>query len=318
MRIAVTVPLVLACATLAAACLASSSFSAPASLEPALQVQAPSQGGSFPATWISGGPACPGEPAFQVHAYNPDFYILRQSLCTNYEAPFLYLIFGTQKVILFDTGAGNAPVQSTVQGVINAWLVAHGQSSIQLIVAHLHSHGDHIAGDSQFAGQPNTTLVGTSLSAVQSFWGFTQWPTQQVTYDLGGRVLDVLAIPGHQAAHIAVYDRLTDILLTGDSLYPGRLYVNGATSQGNWAVYKASMQRLVDFGTTHSVLWVLGTHIEMTKSAGLDFTLGSTSHPNEHALQLTFRHLQTLNRALIGLPTPQHTVLPEFIIAPSG
>lgn len=297
----------------AVVCLAAALPSASAPL-----VQLPLQPGTFPATWIHGGPACGTEPAFQVHAYNPDFYILRQSLCTNYEAPFLYLIFGSQKAILFDTGAGNAPVQATVQGVIDTWLAAHSQTSIQLVVAHLHSHGDHIAGDSQFQGQPNTTVVGTSLSSVQSFFGFTQWPTQQVTYDLGGRVLDVLAIPGHQAAHIAVYDRETGLLLTGDSLYPGRLYVNGATSQGNWAVYKASMQRLVDFGATRPISWVLGTHIEMTTTAGVDFPLGSTSHPNEHVLQLRYRHLLLLNRALLSLPTPQHVVLPEFIISPSG
>jgi glyoxylase-like metal-dependent hydrolase (beta-lactamase superfamily II) len=311
MRNTLCVTSALLAAMIAAACL--SGFRSPAA-----PLQSSIQSGTFPPTWINGGPACGTEPAFQVHAYNPDFYILRQSLCTNYEAPFLFLIFGSQKAILFDTGAGNAPVQATVQGVVNTWLAAHNQSSIQLIVAHLHSHGDHIAGDSQFQGQPNTTVVGTSLSAVQSFWGFTQWPTQQVTYDLGGRVLDVLAIPGHQAAHIAVYDRQTAILLTGDSLYPGRLYVNGATSQGNWGVYRTSIQRLVTFGAANPVVWVLGTHVELADTVGVQFPVGSTSHPNEHALQLTYRHLLILNRALQALPNPQITPLAEFIIYPSG
>jgi len=307
---------VLGSAVLASAMLAVTGWSS--FRPPAAAAQAPAQPGTFPATWISGGAACATEPPFQVHAYNADFYILRQSLCTNYEAPFLYLIFGSQKAILFDSGAGNAPVAATVQGVISTWLAAHGQSSIQLVVAHLHSHGDHVAGDSQFQGLPNTTVVGTSLSSVQSFFGFTQWPTQQVTYDLGGRVLDVLAIPGHQAAHIAVYDAATGILLTGDTVYPGRLYVNGATSQGNWAVFKASMQRLVDFGATHPVQWVLGTHIEIGNTAGVLFPVGSTTHPNEHVLQVTYRSLRALNRALQALPTPQLTYLSEFIIWPNG
>ena len=248
-----------------------------------------------------------------MHAYNPDFYILRQSLCTNFEAPFLYLIFGSQKVILFDTGAGGVPVQATVQSVINQWLTAHSQTSIQLVVAHLHSHGDHTAGDSQFNGQPNTTVVGTSLSSVQNFFGWTagQWPTAQKTYDLGGRVLDILAIPGHHTAHIAVYDRATGILLTGDSVYPGRLYVNG-----NWAIYKTSIQRLVTFGQTNTITFVLGTHIEMSHLAGVEFSLGSTSHPNERPLELSYRHLVTLNNKLLTLPNPQSTGFPEFRVVP--
>jgi glyoxylase-like metal-dependent hydrolase (beta-lactamase superfamily II) len=289
------------------------SSSAPARA-PVSAPQGPLQAGTFPATWINGGPACPGEPAFQVHAYNPDFYILRQSLCTNFEAPFLFLVFGTQKAILFDSGAGGVPVQSTVQGIVNQWLAAHSQSSIQLVVAHLHSHGDHTAGDGQFNGQPNTTVVGTSLSAVQGFFGWTstQWNAGQTkTYDLGGRVLDVIPIPGHQAQHIAVYDRSTGILLTGDSFYPGRLYVNG-----NWTAYKTSMQRLVTFGQTNPIAWILGTHIEMSTSAGVEFPLGSTSHPNEHALQLTYRHLLALNNKLQPLQNPQTLSFPSFRVVP--
>ena len=45
-------------------------------------------------------------PAFQVHEYNPNFFILRQSGCIHYEKPFLYLIFGRDKALLEDTGAG--------------------------------------------------------------------------------------------------------------------------------------------------------------------------------------------------------------------
>ena len=39
-------------------------------------------------------------PDWQVHEYNADFYILRESGCTNYEKPFLYLIFGKDKALL--------------------------------------------------------------------------------------------------------------------------------------------------------------------------------------------------------------------------
>ena len=57
------------------------------------------------AQWITGGPNCIAVPDWQVHEYNENFYILRQSGCVNYEKPFLYLLFGKEKALLEDTGA---------------------------------------------------------------------------------------------------------------------------------------------------------------------------------------------------------------------
>ena len=57
----------------------------------------------MPASWLSGGPNCVSVPDWQVHEYNDNFYILRESGCINYEKPFLYLIFGDKKALLEDT-----------------------------------------------------------------------------------------------------------------------------------------------------------------------------------------------------------------------
>src|SRR5437660_1740302 len=55
------------------------------------------EAGVLPAHWITGGPDCSAVPKWQVHAYNADLYILRESGCTNYEKPFLYLFFGKDR-----------------------------------------------------------------------------------------------------------------------------------------------------------------------------------------------------------------------------
>lgn len=269
------------------------------------------QTGAFPAQWIFGGPNCGIDPQIQVHQYNENTYILRQSLCTNFEGPFMYLLFGQNKVLMQDTGASNIALATTVYQIINQWLAAHSQSSIQLIVTHSHGHGDHVFCDSQFSGQPNTVVVGTSQTAVKNFFGITTWPTQIVQYDLGGRIIDVIPIPGHQSAHIALYDRNTHLLLTGDTLYPGRLYIS------NFTDYRNSIQRLVDFTQNNPVCWVLGTHIEMSNTPGDDFPIGSTYHPNEHPLQLKREHLLELNAAVIGMQANPHIeVHDEFIVWP--
>ena len=53
--------------------------------------------GSLPDSWLTGGPDCVSVPDWQVHAYNDDFYILRESGCLDAEKPFLYLMFGSDK-----------------------------------------------------------------------------------------------------------------------------------------------------------------------------------------------------------------------------
>ncbi len=144
-----------------------------------------------------------------------------------------------------------------------------------------------------------------------SFFGFTNWPEDIVEYDLGGRVIDVLAIPGHQSAHIALYDRCTGLVFTGDSLYPGRLYIS------QFEQYYASITRLMEFTETRPVTWVLGTHIEMSSTPGVDFPLGSTYHPDEHMLPLTRDHIVELWLGVRNMTlNPQIEVHDEFIIFP--
>ena len=88
------------------------------------------------------------------------------------------------------------------------------------------------------------------------------WPSGVAEVDLGGRALEVVPIPGHELAHIAVYDRATGLLLTGDTLYPGLLVAN------DWPVYAASAARLRAFVDSRPVTFVLGAHIEMTAAPG--------------------------------------------------
>lgn len=276
---------------------------------------APESSGTFPTSWING-VDCATEPDYQVHRYNRDTYILRQSKCVNFEAPFLYLLFGEQRALLLDTGASAASdVWSVVNGVIQAWLVETGTASIQLVVAHSHGHGDHTKGDPQFVGKPGVTVVGTSAAAVQQFFGFQNWPLDVPTFDLGNRTLDVLGIPGHEASHIAIYDARTELLLTGDSIYPGHLFIFQAS---NWPVYVASLRRLAEFGLTHPVKWVLGCHIEMSGAPFGLLPYGLPAHPNEHVLQLPSGVLIDAFRAAASMgASPACKVLTHFALHPT-
>jgi hydroxyacylglutathione hydrolase len=89
----------------------------------------------------------------------------------------------------------------------------------------------------------------------------------------------VLPIPGHEDQHLAFHDSATGILLSGDSLYPGLLLVN------DWPAYRDSAQQIASFADTHDVSFVLGAHVEMTRSGDL-FPIGTIFQPDEHPLQL--------------------------------
>lgn len=263
--------------------------------------------GTLSVTWMHGSASCNAntDPEVQVHAYNATTHIIRQNKCRTFEAPFIYVLQGTQSALAIDTGATNtATLRDTIRGLI-------GQKA--LLVAHSHAHGDHTAGDSTFSGQPSTTVVARNQAAIQNAFGIATWPTAQGTYELGGRTLDVLAIPGHEAQHIAIYDRQTGLLFTGDSLYPGILFV------GNWAAYRTSMARLAQFAASRPIAHVLGAHVEMTATPKQVYPYGTTYQPNEHVLQLAAAQVAELDAALTQLgPMPPGTPVnyDHFVIDP--
>jgi hydroxyacylglutathione hydrolase len=253
--------------------------------------------GSLDVRWIHGAPSkrAARDPKIQVHHYDEHTVILRQSKSVHYEAPFLYLLFGNDRALLLDTGAtadaGQFPLRQTVDGLLADWLSQHPRGRYELIVAHTHGHGDHVAGDGQFAARPDTTVVGPELDAVQAFFGFTAWPGQIVALDLGGRVLEITGSPGHHRAAITIYDPWSGFLLTGDTVLPARLYVQ------DYELFRASVERMIELASARAVTHVMGCHIEMTQAPGRDFPLGATYQRGERPLELSVAQLTAVGDA---------------------
>jgi len=262
------------------------------------------------APWIDGTAA--SEPTTQTQRYGRDTYVIRQSLKTNFEGPFLYLLFGKDRALLLDTGAGGVKIRPAVDAAIAQWLAEHRRASIPLVVAHSHGHGDHHQGDAEFRDRPDTTVVGLTAPQVAAFFRIREWPRDIVTFDLGGRVLHVIPTPGHQPAHIMIYDTRTRLLLTGDSLYPGRIYL----PVNMFGDFRESIDRVAAFTRTHPVTWMLGAHIEMTKTPGKDLP-DRPPHTDEHALELPYADMLELQAAVRRMgDTPVREVHPDFIVVP--
>jgi hydroxyacylglutathione hydrolase len=247
--------------------------------------------GLLPPRWTDQSPDCVHTPAFRVHEYNPSFFILRQSGCTHFEKPFLYLLLGSKEALLVDTGAPGADVAKTVGELVRRKSPQRA-NPLPVLVIHSHGHSDHTASDAVLRGRVATRVIEAQPQAIMQFFGLKTWPGEIAQYDLGDRVVDVLPIPGHDGASVAIYDRRTGILLTGDTLYPGRLYVRDAPA------FIDSIDRLIDFTRPRGVSHILGAHIENTRTPHLDYPQGTTFQPEEHVLELGRAHLLELQDAL--------------------
>ena len=268
--------------------------------------------------WIHGSEAAKynTDPDIQVHACDEHTYILRQNKAVHYEAPFMFLLFGTARAVLLDTGATASPrffpLRRTVDSIIDGWLARHPRpGDYGLLVLHTHGHDDHIAADGQFTGRPGTVVIGAAREAAWPYFGFDAEPDSVAEVDLGGRVVDCLATPGHHEAAVTYYDRYTRLMFTGDTVYPGRLYVY------DWAAFARSIDRLADWCALRPVRHLLGCHIEMTRTPGVDYPVGWTYQPDETPLELTADHLTQIKSALKAHDfQPGRYVLPEMIITP--
>jgi len=152
-------------------------------------------------------------------------------------------------------------------------------------------------------------VVGREVEAVQQFFGFTGWPDQVVTFDLGGRVLEITGSPGHHRSAITIYDPWSGFLLTGDTVLPGRLYVE------DFPMFLASVDRMVTFAGNRAVTRVLGCHVEMTDQPGRDYPVGATYQPGERAPEMTTGQLTAVRDAAASVAAERgvHT-FDDFII----
>lgn len=247
--------------------------------------------GSLDVQWNAGAVDCAAtpQPPLQVHAYEPQTFVLRQSPCADFEANFLYLLIGSERALLIDTGAITDPAQMPLAKTVLDLLPEREGAKIPLIVAHSHGHRDHRAGDPQFASLPSVQVLATDAASVQAFFGFDQWPGTG-SIDLGDRKIRVVAAPGHHPSQVVFHDERTGLVLTGDFLLPGRLLVDDA------AAYRESAQRVIDFLGDRPITHVLGGHIELDNKGNL-YTHGSRHHPDERRLELARTDLLALPAA---------------------
>ena len=249
--------------------------------------------GSLDVHWDEGASKCASssQPPLQVHSYNPRTFIVRENLCVTFEAPFLYLLIGSETALLIDTGDVADPNQMPLASTVMRLLPGEGPTKMRLLVVHTHRHRDHRAGDGQFTAFSNAQVVGFDIDSVRPFYHFTDWPNGFAQIDLGDRTVDVIPTPGHNETEVSFYDRSTGLFFSGDYLMPARLLIDDTRAEFE------SARGVAAFIRDRPVSFVLGGHIEMNANGNL-FPWESQFHPNEHVLQMTKDDLLALPAAI--------------------
>ncbi len=204
------------------------------------------------APWLSPNNCDAVADPIRIETLDEVTFILRESPCVDREAPFMYLLIGTERALLVDSGTQDGVF---LVEVVGQKLAESGLVFADLTVAHSHSHLDHRSGDKALA-EAGARVVGPTVQEVREFWNLGAWPEGVASLDLGDRVVEVLPIPGHNDNSIALFDHGARVLLSGDSLIRGKINVNDLSA------FRLSVVRLSHFIDDVDPRVILGGHLE--------------------------------------------------------
>ena len=186
-----------------------------------------------------------------------------------------YLIVGSKRALLFDTGMGISDIKKVTEEL----------TKLPIVVLNSHTHDDHVGGnwefDSVYGMDTDFTrknaegskddaqeeiapggICGTLPSGFDAKnyatrpWRITRTVHDGDRFDLGGRTIELIATPGHTPDAISLFDRANGLLFTGDTYYPAPIWL--FRPETDLAAYAASIRRLAALAPQVKV--VLGAH----------------------------------------------------------
>lgn len=127
----------------------------------------------------------------------------------------IYLVEGKEKALLIDTGLGQADLPKFVATL----------TKLPVTVVNTHGHPDHAGSNFQFddvyAHPADTELLQGYDNRAQRVAGLKPTVIHEVKegykFELGGRQLEVIEVPGHTPGSIVILDATNKLLFTGDN-----------------------------------------------------------------------------------------------------
>jgi len=213
------------------------------------------------------------DPWFEV--YKPAVGVLAIYEPHQSEEVISYLIVGEKKALLFDTGMGISDIKKVVAEL----------TTLPVMVLNSHTHDDHVGGNWEFDSVYAVDTAFTRNNALGSWddaqeevtpdqicgplpagfdakkystrpWKIRGFLHDGDRFDLGGRIIELMATPGHTPDAITLIDRANGLLFTGDTFYPARIWL--FRPETDPVEYSASIRRLATLAPQIKI--VLGSH----------------------------------------------------------
>jgi glyoxylase-like metal-dependent hydrolase (beta-lactamase superfamily II) len=213
------------------------------------------------------------DPWFEVYKVAPGVFAIYEP--HQAEEVISYLIVGHKQAVLFDTG----------MGIGNIRRVTTQLTSRPVVVVNSHTHNDHVGGNWQFpfvygmdTEFTRTNARGSREDAQAEItpdqicgnlprgfdaktyatkpWKISRAVPDGFKINLGGRTLEVISTPGHTPDAISLLDRENGLLFTGDTYYPGPIWL--FRPETDLDAYVASVKRLAALAPQLKL--VLGAH----------------------------------------------------------
>ena len=127
-----------------------------------------------------------------------------------------YLLCGDEKAVLVDTGM-NVPEARTI---------AEGLTDLPIILINTHADPDHISGNGAFEEFYMSPSEEDNYREHGGNGKFLPVCDGDVI-ELGNRPLKVIDIPGHTPGSIAILDENYRVLISGDSIQDGNIFMFG-------------------------------------------------------------------------------------------
>jgi glyoxylase-like metal-dependent hydrolase (beta-lactamase superfamily II) len=210
---------------------------------------------------------------FEVYRVAPGVFAIYEP--HQAEETISYLIVGSKRALLFDTGMGISDLKKVTDRL----------TRLPIAVLNSHTHDDHVGDNWEFHTiyGMNTDFTRQNArgsrqdaqaevapgqicgSLPQGFdpktYATRPWKISAYIHDgsriaLGGRTLQVIATPGHTPDAISLLDRANRLLFTGDTYYPATIWLY--RPETDLRAYDASIRRLAAFAP--QVKLVLGAH----------------------------------------------------------
>lgn len=197
---------------------------------------------------------------FEVYRIRPGVFAIYEP--HQFEEVISYLILGSKRALLFDTGMGIGKISDVTARL----------TRLPITVLNSHTHFDHTGGNAEFSdivdqdtpftrtnekGQSN--IYSRDALAPERICGHLPPGVQPNSYSirpfhvahrvkdgerihLGNRELEVIFTPGHTPDSLSLLDRKHGLLFTGDTFYPGPIYL--FTPETDFDAYTKSVARL--------------------------------------------------------------------------